>query len=73
MNMRTEPIRLPAWIASFLAVVVVPLLIALLTDVDWKVALAAALAAVVPLLAGAETARAFTDSPATKATVAPEG
>jgi uncharacterized membrane protein len=67
LNMTDEPIRLPAWAASLLAVGVLPFVVSVLTGLDWRPALAAAVAAVIPLLAGAETLRAFTDSPATRA------
>lgn len=65
MNMHTEPIRLPAWIASLLALVILPALSELLTGVGWREVLVGVIAAVIPLLAAVETRRAFTDSPAT--------
>lgn len=67
MNMRTEAIRLPVWAATVLSVAVLPFVVDLLTGVDWRAAMAAAIAAVIPLLAGVEVLRAFTDSPATRA------
>lgn len=67
MNLRHEPIRLPAWIASLLAVAVLPALAAWLTGTDWRTVLVAAIGAVIPLLAVAEGARAFVTSPANRA------
>lgn len=63
MNMQTEPIRLPLWLASLLSAVVIPLGVALLSDVDLKVALATALGALVPLLGAGEVARRTAWSP----------
>lgn len=65
MNMTSEPLRLPAWLASLLAVVALPALSALLETGDWREVLIGAVAAVIPLIALTESARARTDSPAT--------
>lgn len=65
MNMSTEPIRLPAWLASLLALVILPALASLLTGVDWRTVLIGVIAVVIPLLGYTESARARTDSPAT--------
>lgn len=62
--MKTEPIRLPSWLAAFLGVVVIPPVIAILTGTDWKAAVAGALAAVVPMLGAGELARSRAWSPA---------
>lgn len=67
MNMNTEPIRLPAWATAVLAIVLPPV-IALLLEQDWKVALATSLGGLLVgggIVAKAESARAFTNSPAT--------
>lgn len=64
--MRTEPIRLPAVIVSILLLVVVPAATAVLEGAAWRTVALAALAVVPVLLGGAEAARAFTDSPATR-------
>lgn len=64
MNMQTEPIRLPLWLASLLSAVVIPLAVALLSDVDVKAALATALGALIPLLGAGEVARRTAWSPA---------
>lgn len=64
VNLRTEPIRLPAWVVSASGVVVIPAATALLEGQAWKPVLIATLAAVSVLLGGAETARAFVTSPA---------
>lgn len=63
MNMQTEPIRLPLWVASILTAVVIPLAVALLTDVDWRQALATALLSLIPLLGAGEVARRTAWSP----------
>lgn len=65
MNMQNEPIRLPAWLASLLAVVVLPALSSLLLGADWRTVLVGVIAAVIPLIAYTESKRARTDSPAT--------
>lgn len=66
-NMTTEPLRLPAWVASLLALVILPALAAWLTGVDWRTVLLGVIAAVIPLLGATEAVRALTDSPATRA------
>jgi len=65
--MDREPIRIPAIVASLILLIVVPAATALIEGDSWRPVLLAALAAVPILLGGAETARAFTDSPATRA------
>lgn len=65
--MNSEPIRIPAWAASLLALVILPALSSLLTGIDWRTVLLGVIAAVIPLLAVTETVRAFTDSPVTAA------
>lgn len=67
MNMQTEPLRLPAWTAA-VAFLALPAVVAYLLGQDWKVALAASLAGLIPATATvsyAESKRAFTNSPAT--------
>lgn len=66
-TMRTEPLRLPAWLVSAYVLVLAPLASDLLLGGDWRKGLAAALVAVGPILAGTEAVRSFVDSPATKA------
>lgn len=70
MNMQSEPIRLPLWLASLLSAVVIPFAVALLTDVDLKQALATALLAVIPLLGAGEVARRTAWSPESHEAVA---
>lgn len=65
MNMRTEPIRLPAWAATLLTVLAIPVATAYLTGISVKQALATALAALVPLLVAGEVSRRKVDAPAT--------
>lgn len=65
MNMNNEPIRLPAWLASLLAIVILPALSSLLLGTDWRTVLVGVIAAVIPLIAYTESKRARTDSPAT--------
>jgi hypothetical protein len=66
LDMLHEPLRLPAWLVSLLALVVIPLATDLLTGVEWRTALVAVLAAVLPLVGGVEMVRPFMDSPATR-------
>lgn len=63
--MHTEPIRLPGWAATLLVVVVIPVVVAWLTDISVKGALAVALSSLAPLLIANEVARRQVDSPAT--------
>jgi len=65
--MRTEPLRLPAAITSLILLVVLPSATALLQGDEWRTVLLVALAAVPVLLGGVEAARAFVDSPVTRA------
>lgn len=67
MNMNTEPIRLPAILVALL-IIGGPALVAALLGQDWRVALAASVAALIPaggVIGAAESRRARTDSPAT--------
>lgn len=66
-TMTTEPIRLPAWIGSLLALVILPALAASLTGVNWRTVLLGVIAALIPLLTGVEIKRGLTDSPLTAA------
>lgn len=72
-TMQNEPIRLPAWVASLAALVILPALSAWLTGTDWRTVLIGVIAAIIPLLGGVEAARAFVTAPANAApaTVAP--
>lgn len=65
--MQTEPIRLPAWIATLLVVVAIPVAVAFLTDLPVKPALAVALSALAPLIVASEVSRRRVDSPVTVA------
>lgn len=67
IDMRHEPLRLPAW-ATAILVTFLPVVIAVLLEQEWRVALAAALSGLLvgtPIVAAAEAKRAFTESPAT--------
>lgn len=70
LNMRNEPIRLPAWLVSLWAVLVLPILTYVIdsdgSEISWRKVATLALAGASVLIAGAETARAFVNSPATR-------
>lgn len=71
IDMNHEPLRLPAWVTALL-VTFLPVLIAVLQEQDWKTALAYALGGLLvgtPIVAYAESKRAFTNSPATQASI----
>lgn len=65
--MTREPIRIPAVVVSVLLVVVLPAVTALLEGDAWRTVLLAAIPAAAAILGGAEAARAFVDSPETRA------
>lgn len=73
--MNREPIRIPALVVSAILLIVLPAATSLLKGKDWRSTLLAVIPAVAVLLGGAETARAFVDSPETRArhAAAPRG
>lgn len=64
MNRDTEPVRLPLWAATIL-VTAIQVALDLLSDVQWKAAVAKALTSALLLLGGTEAARSRAYSPAT--------
>lgn len=65
--MNREPIRIPAIVVSAVLLIVFPAVTSLLEGRDWRDTLLLVIPAVAVLLGGAETARAFVDSPETRA------
>ena len=62
MNMNTEPVRIPMWAATVITIAI-NLAIALLSNVDWKAAVAQSLGSLAVLVGGTEVARGKAWSP----------
>lgn len=77
LDMDHEPIRLPVWAVSIWSLIVLPVAAYLLgpdgETPDWRVVALIVLGGVSVLIGGGEIARAFVNSPATKARLAGMG